>query len=556
MNARQYRSGPVRVNPVLCYAPAPFMSLSGWSWAFLALYVGAMLTFGIVGRRRVKSADDFATARRGYGPVFLAFAFAATAASGATFVGFPGLGYRAGLATLWTVFLYPIGLYVGVLICVRVVSRTGDELGSRSIPEYLGQRYQSDAVRILVSVFSLLLLFYLAGQLVAGLVMFEVMLGVPSSVALGITAAVLMTYVVLGGAHADILTDGVQGFLMVLTGAGVAFMFATGFGVEGGFSGMVRNLEAQDPNLVGVLNPDHFLYSSWWAIVAIPLAHVPLGMLPHIGNKLWALDDPRKQRKFIVMAFGLALTLAMLGLGGVLARAVLGDALLQSEATTNHALPALFIELLPAWLAALLGIGILSAVMSTADGLVVSSSQIIANDLYRCTVVPRWQSHLSEAEVDARVLRLSRASTVLVLLVCAAMAWALMDRNVALIVTIGSGGLVAAFAGPLVLGAVWRGVTKTGAFAGLIGGVTVFAITHAALIDPSWFDEGALRSVAEWLHEQAPNPFSCATMGEIVSVALTWGVSRVTRPLDTDHVDVMFGVSKYGAGVDSSELVR
>ena len=67
----------------------------------------------------------------------------------------------------------------------------------------------------MVSLLSLVLFFYLAGQLVSGVVMFEIMLGLDSSWALGITALVLLVYVVLGGAHADILTDGVQGAMML-----------------------------------------------------------------------------------------------------------------------------------------------------------------------------------------------------------------------------------------------------------------------------------------------------------------------------------------------------
>ena len=54
------------------------MDLVSWSWMFLALYIGAMVAFGFVGRNKVRNADDFATARGGYGPVFLAFAFAAS----------------------------------------------------------------------------------------------------------------------------------------------------------------------------------------------------------------------------------------------------------------------------------------------------------------------------------------------------------------------------------------------------------------------------------------------------------------------------------------------
>ena len=103
-----------------------------------------------------------------------------TTASGATFVGFPGIAYDNGMAAIWSVFLYPIGIYLGVLVCLKVVSNSGHEFGNRSIPEYLGSRYLSDGVRIMVSLFSLLLFFYLGRQLVSGIVMFELMLGVPS----------------------------------------------------------------------------------------------------------------------------------------------------------------------------------------------------------------------------------------------------------------------------------------------------------------------------------------------------------------------------------------
>ena len=363
--------------------------------------------------------------------------------------------------------------------------------------------------------------------------MFKIMLGVSPGWALGITAVVLMVYVVLGGAHADILTDGVQGFIMVVIAVGVVYLFVVGYGVEGGFSAMIQNLEHQDENLVGWLNPENVLFRSWWSVLAILLAH--------IGNKLWALESPRQRRRFIQLSFTFGLTLGMLGLGGLLARAVLGDALLQPGESSNMALPALFIELFPSWLAALIGVGILAAVMSTADGLVISSSQILANDLYRCTFVPRFAAHLPERVVDRQVLIISRVATVIVMAVCTALAWALMDRNVPLIVFVGAGGMMAAFAGPLVIGSVWRGVTKTGAFAGLLGGVSVFSITHGALIDPSWFDQGWLQDVAFWLATEAPNPFSCAAMGEIVSVTLTWAVSRVTQPLSGDHLARTFG---------------
>ena len=121
------------------------------------------------------------------------------------------------------------------------------------------------------------------------------------------------------------------------------------------------------------------------------------------------------------------------------------------------------------------------------------------------------------------------------------MAWSLMDVNVALIVWIGVGGMMAAFAGPLVVGALWRGVTRAGAFAGLIMGFGVFIVAHAQLIDPAWFTGSFLETAALWLHGEGPNPYSCAVMGEIASVATTFVVSKLTRPLPEQHLNELFG---------------
>ena len=122
------------------------MSLVAWSWLFLVLYIGAMVGIGLYAQRRIQHADDFATARGSYGAVFLALAFAASTASGATFLGTPALGYEWGLAAQWSNFLYPMGLYFGVLICMRLIATSGNRFGNRSIPEYLGDRYRSRAV--------------------------------------------------------------------------------------------------------------------------------------------------------------------------------------------------------------------------------------------------------------------------------------------------------------------------------------------------------------------------------------------------------------------------
>jgi Na+/proline symporter len=504
------------------------MSLYTWSWAFLVIYIGAMLGFGYLGAKRVAGADDFATARRGYGPFLLALAFASTAASGATFLGLPGLTYTYGMSTLWIAFCYPIGIYLGVMICQRSIGRFGNEAGARTMPEYLGERYRSELLRVSTAVFSLILLFYLASQLVAGLVMFEMMLGLPKSWALAITTFVLMGYVTLGGAHADILTDGAQGLLMVLLAVAIALMFAFGFGT-GGFGNLIEGLRNQDPGLLAPFNGADPTTASIWSAITVTVAHIPLGLLPHIGNKLWALKDENSRNRFLIMAFTFGFILPAITLGGMTARVVLGDSLFDSAGGANNALPALFIQILPTWLAALLGVGILSAVMSTADGLVISTSQVFANDIYRRSIAPRIHPQLSQARLDRNVLLISRCMTVATIAGAAVLGWMTMDMNVVLLMWIGVGGFVAALMGPLVIGSIWDGVTKAGAVTGFWAGAVTFILIRGEIVSGLWLVGTPLENLGRWFAFYATNPYSAATFGAVASVLVTVGVSRRSR---------------------------
>jgi len=428
---------------------------------------------------------------------------------------------------------------VGVLLCMKAVRRAGDAFGNRSIPEYLGDRYESEVLRILVSLLSILLLFYLAGQLLSGAVVFNKMMGVSIFQALAITGVIIMFYIGIGGAHSDILTDGFQGALMLVLAVAVALMFWVGFDVPGGFSGMIGNLSAQDPDLVKPLSATHPVLDSKWDVFAIFLAHIPLGLLPHVGNKLWALKNDKDQTTFIILSFLFGMVLPCIAFGGILARALLGDALLVEGSSANYAIPELFIHTLPAWLAALVGAGVLAAIMSTADGLLVSTSQIFANDIYRRSIAPRLGLDADSKNVDKVALLISRFSTVLIVVVSIYLAWVAQKANVALFMAAGIGGMLAAISGPLFVGIFWKRTTRLGAISGLfMGGVSFLFFKLAVLEMICGVGEGGL--IVLWLVAQAVNPFSCIALGIILSITTVFFVSSFTEPPSERHLRNFF----------------
>lgn len=89
---------------------------------------------------------------------------------------------------------------------------------------------------------------------------------------------------------------------MLMLAALVIVMVFFGVGVDGGFTGVLERLESQDGNLVTPLNPTRALWHSPWAIIAVFVAHIPLGLLPHLGNKLWALKEVNQQKTSIKLA--------------------------------------------------------------------------------------------------------------------------------------------------------------------------------------------------------------------------------------------------------------
>jgi sodium/proline symporter len=241
-----------------------------------------------------------------------------------------------------------------------------------------------------------------------------------------------------------------------------------------------------------------------------------------------------------MIAFVFGMALPTIAFGGILARAVLGDELLPGS-SANDAIPALFIATLPTWLAAFIGAGVLAAIMSTADGLVVSTSQVFANDIYRRSIAPRLKNKPSGQTVDRVSLNVSRIASVVVVTGSIWLAWESQTMNVAILIAAGIGGMIAATCGPIFTGILWRGTTKAGALAGFSTGGLSFIVLKADLLAPQWFSGSAFEIAGNWLIGQAPNPFACGAIGALISVFTVIVVSQFTEKPSEAHLARVFG---------------
>jgi len=492
-----------------------------WGWLWMGLFLAVFLGIGLYGMRRTKTGEDFAVARNAYGPVILALAFAATIASGSTFMGLPGLAYSKGFAAVWYPAIYPIAIYLGLIVTVKVLKRVGDRFRSNSLPELMGQRYDSEVLRIAFAVLSLLLIYYITAQFVAAATIFEYILGLEYQTAVLLTVGVVAFYIGLGGTHADIMTDGVQGAMMLLIALVIAALFLVSYGMDGAGPGVVNEaLVRQDPALGwdNYFAPGDPIFGSLTLVVLMFIAHLPFAMNPHIGKLAFSLREPKHLRTFLLLAIPIGSILGFTVLGGLHARAILGP-----DVRPDAAIPALMTHLFPPALAGLLGVAILSAIMSTADGLFIAIAVIFSNDLYKRTLAPRIHRHKSPEQIDHIALWISRIATVGVGVVAVVLAWN-PPKFLSVLLWIGVGGIVSGAAGPLVIGLLWRRATRAGAIASFFTGVLLYA---------------GLYVVVGW-----KNPFGVAGVCVLAGSATMIVVSLLSRPMDERYLQRIFGPAR------------
>lgn len=506
------------------------MNVAAWGWTFLVAFGVFVVWVGLKGMRKTRTSDDYATARGSYKGWTLGLSYMAVVASGSTFMGMPGLAYAYGFKAGYYPLLYPIGIYIGTMLIARRLRRAGDRLGSQTVADFMGDFYRNSALRIVSALVSIFLIYYLMAQLVASGQMFDVILGVPYEWGIILAIVLVIGYMITGGAHADIITDAVQGLFMLAIAVFIVAAFIAAVGVAGAGPATVNAALPAGMRWDVHTDPDVPTFSSWWVIVLLVIAHLGFVTLPHLGNKFFALRGGGQVRQFVILSSVAGFTVGFLFLGGILGRAM-G---IQTD-NPDAIIPLLFLELLPPWGAAALAIAVLSAIISTADGLLMSISQIFANDLYRKTWVRLRGGDVNSPTVDRRALIVGRIG-ILVTGIVATLAVFDPPELLAIMLWVGIGGIISALTGPMFVGLFWRKATSFGALASAIGAFALYAVIHLA---PQF---GLYEGVYPW----NANPFASTAVASMLGVALMFVLSPFGKPMPRQHVDGVHAAESEG----------
>ena len=298
-------------------------------------------------------------------------------------------------------------------------------------------------------------------QFIGGARLFESITGYSYQTGLLIFGFTVVVYTTVGGFRAVVLTDTIQGVMMLFASLAILYAVIT---AGGGVENIMQTLYSIDPRLLtptggGNAIPKPFILS-FWVLVGIGILGLPQTTQKCLGYK----DSRSMHNAMIIGTFVVGFTMLAMHLVGAMGRAVIPDI-----TVGDLAVPTLTVRLMSPFWAGIFIAGPLAAIMSTVDSMLIMCSAAIVKDLYFHYVVKNDEARLSPKKV--------RGMSVIVTAVVGVLVFFAAMKPPSLLVWINLfafGGLEAVFFCPTLFGLYWKRANSTGAVLSMICGASAF----------------------------------------------------------------------------------
>ncbi|HBH28866.1 MAG: sodium:solute symporter family protein [Desulfofustis sp. PB-SRB1] len=358
-----------------------------WVWIFLLLYIVYCFWWGLRGYFTEKTASGYAIGGRSI--PFIAFLMAATAASfsGWTTVGHPGLIWRDGLAYAFASF-YVLTIPITGAFFAKRNWLLGKRYGFVTPGDMFAYYYNNEAVRWLTVLSAVLYsMFYSGLQLIAAAKLFEIVAGVPYVYGLFFMAFIVWFYVVTGGLKASTWVGVIQFILLVLSIVVLGYFTVTCDALGGWsvFSAKIGELDAKYLEVPAVIKFE-LGTGGWTSVMILTYMFALMGIQSSPAFTLWnyGMSSPKPlawQQVFMstfVVGIALFFFTAFQGMG---ARILQGMGEI-SPNVDGDVVPMLMNYLLPGPMMAIVFLGIIAAIHSTAAPYIGTGGTIVLRDVY------------------------------------------------------------------------------------------------------------------------------------------------------------------------------
>jgi SSS family solute:Na+ symporter len=506
------------------------------------LYFAVVLGIGVLARRQISESVDFFLSGRSLPAWVTGLAFISANLGAVEIMGMSANGAQFGLPAVhyFWVGAIPAMLFLGV---VMMPFYYGSKV--RSVPEFMRRRFGTGAH--LVNSIS----FAVAQLLIAGVNLYllgsivHALLGWPLWIALIVAAAIVLSYITLGGLSAAIYNEVLQFFVIV---ASLAPLTLIGLHRVGGWNGLTDKItEAASKNPGGPTAADQLnswpgnalsgFTSDFWSVVGIVFG---LGFVLSFGY--WTTNFVEVQRAMasnsissgrktpIIGAFPKMFIPFITIFPGMIA-AVLVTEMVKTKAGDsvpggasgdgvkfNDSLLYLMRDVLPNGLLGVAITGLLAAFMAGMAANISAFNTVLSYDL--------WQTYVVKEREDDYYLRVGRIATVVATVVAIfTAALASSFSNIMDYLQVLFGFFNAPLFATFILGMFWKRMTPAAGWIGLSAGTLAAVATGIAT-------EGTLGSLSQgWIHLSGQGAaFVAASVAFVVDIVLSVAVSSVTAP--------------------------
>ena len=476
-------------------AAKPLVEHAGFLLVIMIIYLIAMLVLGyIAGLKTSDSSDDYMAAE-GKMPIWLVTAtILATFICGATIMGGGGVAYEAGIpAAIADPFAACLCLIAGGFIFQGQIRRTG-----AVSPAAVYQNRYGVVGGAIAGVCTIMpMLFFAGAQVAATGKLFQIVLGWPFKTTAILSGLFVIIYTAFGGITAVVWTDFAQVGILII---GVIVIFPAALAHVNDLGGPQA---AKD-----LLGADWFSLSYGAALRTGNLdttTHGAEAIISYlalwIGASAGAMPGSDiMQRALVAKSPGIAKASAVIA--GVL-MTIIGFMVVYSGAwarffvESGHNLfsaaemerlagdselvmPLISTHLLPTWFTAIFYVGLLGAIMSSADTALFAPATIVANDIIR----PLYNRSKGHSLEDKKLTTLVRISVIVLGII--ATVFGAFTQSVFTLEVIGFTVQIVLFF-PLLFALYWKKANRTGAVVGMVGGILFCVIMMVAqgTVDPS-----------------------------------------------------------------------
>lgn len=348
----------------------------------LALYAALILFFVIRGALRTTSISDYAVGSIHFSPVVVGLSLAASITSAATFIinpGFIALYGVSGIIALAVVL--PTGLVISLVVLTKSFRKYGQSVKALTMAQWIGTRYGSKGFSLFFAFLSLLLLTFIVLICVGMTKVLSSALNIREMYVLIGLVVFVFGYMMFGGANSMVYTNTIQALLMLI----VAFVLL-GSGFEHfreGVHGFLDKLAAIDPMLVKAANPQSPLFRDWFEILFCNfVVGIAIVCQPHILTKSLLLKNESEVNKYLLTGIIVELIFFAVVIAGLYARLSFPDLTVNGQKINmDGIIPAYVVAEFPVYVGVVVIMGLLSAGLSTLEGLIQSLSTTITNDI-------------------------------------------------------------------------------------------------------------------------------------------------------------------------------